>query len=411
MGWLYAQTWLWYLLSFAVGVLLAWLLFVLPRRGDRDADRSTADDATRAVPVAAPAAAERADDPPERAEPVTEQLPAVDPALSTLDTSTGRSGVGAAGLAAGALGAAGARRGDDGARRADDGAGSADTTGEIPRVDPEATTRIPVVRPDDAAQRVDRSGAPGSGEETTRIPVVAPETATDPGLRPADGTATAVVPTTGPDTPGPDTPGQDDVPVAGGSPEPPAVDAGPAEPVDAAPADVSPAEEPVVGEPPAGEPVVDAAPDDLRPAADHGDAPASDRPADEPATGTPVGSTAGPAPDEPGPGVGTAAAGAGVGAAAAGLAVAANRPADHSAENSAGNGAGAVQPGRFPGSALPLDGGAPPTPEHTVKGNAQSMLYHSTASPYYSRTRAEVWFRNAEDAEAAGFTDIRRRRR
>ena len=32
MSWLYAQTWLWYLIAFAVGVLLAWLLLVRPQQ-------------------------------------------------------------------------------------------------------------------------------------------------------------------------------------------------------------------------------------------------------------------------------------------------------------------------------------------------------------------------------------------
>ena len=32
MSWLYAQTWLWYLIAFVVGVLLAWLFLVLPQQ-------------------------------------------------------------------------------------------------------------------------------------------------------------------------------------------------------------------------------------------------------------------------------------------------------------------------------------------------------------------------------------------
>ncbi|WP_456107191.1 sunset domain-containing protein [Phycicoccus flavus] len=46
-----------------------------------------------------------------------------------------------------------------------------------------------------------------------------------------------------------------------------------------------------------------------------------------------------------------------------------------------------------------------------VKGNADSMLFHTPQSPWYGRTRAEVWFRDAEAARAAGFTDARDRRR
>ena len=38
-----------------------------------------------------------------------------------------------------------------------------------------------------------------------------------------------------------------------------------------------------------------------------------------------------------------------------------------------------------------------------IKGNADSMKYHTPESPYYSRTVAEVWFDSVEAAEAAGF--------
>ena len=40
---------------------------------------------------------------------------------------------------------------------------------------------------------------------------------------------------------------------------------------------------------------------------------------------------------------------------------------------------------------------------YTIKGNEDSMLYHSPESPTYVRTVAEVWFRDVETAEAAGF--------
>ncbi|MDT5130160.1 MAG: putative rane protein ArfC [Mycobacterium sp.] len=40
---------------------------------------------------------------------------------------------------------------------------------------------------------------------------------------------------------------------------------------------------------------------------------------------------------------------------------------------------------------------------YTIKGNEDSMLYHSAESPTYKRTVAEVWFRDVETAEAAGF--------
>ncbi|EAQ00299.1 ATP synthase subunit E [Janibacter sp. HTCC2649] len=40
-----------------------------------------------------------------------------------------------------------------------------------------------------------------------------------------------------------------------------------------------------------------------------------------------------------------------------------------------------------------------------IKGNANSMLFHTPKSPWYGRTRAEVWFRDEEAATAAGFTN------
>ncbi|MGL5407040.1 MAG: 50S ribosomal protein L17 [Propionibacteriaceae bacterium] len=39
-----------------------------------------------------------------------------------------------------------------------------------------------------------------------------------------------------------------------------------------------------------------------------------------------------------------------------------------------------------------------------IKGNEDSMKYHTPESPYYNATIAEIWFKTVEDAEAAGFT-------
>lgn len=64
-----------------------------------------------------------------------------------------------------------------------------------------------------------------------------------------------------------------------------------------------------------------------------------------------------------------------------------------------------------PGSATPLPDGSAPGPEYTIKGNASSRLFHPPSSPYYGRTRAEVWFRTDDDAVAAGFSPYRSRRR
>ena len=65
--------------------------------------------------------------------------------------------------------------------------------------------------------------------------------------------------------------------------------------------------------------------------------------------------------------------------------------------------ASGVEAGEYPGSALPdEDGNAPEGFE--IKGNAQSMLYHTPDSRYYKATKAEVYFDTVESAEAAGFT-------
>ncbi len=61
-------------------------------------------------------------------------------------------------------------------------------------------------------------------------------------------------------------------------------------------------------------------------------------------------------------------------------------------------------------SALPLPDGSPP-PGFPIKGNPNSKLYHSPESPYYGRTRAQVYFRTSEAAEAAGFQHWNSRRR
>jgi large subunit ribosomal protein L17 len=54
-------------------------------------------------------------------------------------------------------------------------------------------------------------------------------------------------------------------------------------------------------------------------------------------------------------------------------------------------------------SAAPLEDGSAPE-GFTIKGNKDSMMYHTTESQWYDQTVAEVWFKTAEAAEAAGFT-------
>ncbi len=56
-----------------------------------------------------------------------------------------------------------------------------------------------------------------------------------------------------------------------------------------------------------------------------------------------------------------------------------------------------------PGSAKPLADGAAPGEEFTVKGKRSSKLFHTAESPYFGRTKADVWFKTPADAENAGF--------
>ncbi len=55
------------------------------------------------------------------------------------------------------------------------------------------------------------------------------------------------------------------------------------------------------------------------------------------------------------------------------------------------------------GSHAALADGAQPD-GFAIKGNADSMLYHTPDSPFYGRTTAEVWFASETAAEAAGFS-------
>jgi small subunit ribosomal protein S2 len=57
-----------------------------------------------------------------------------------------------------------------------------------------------------------------------------------------------------------------------------------------------------------------------------------------------------------------------------------------------------------PDSAAALEDGSAPE-GFEVKGNKNSMKFHAPSSPWYGRTIAEVWFRTAEAAEAAGFVN------
>jgi large subunit ribosomal protein L4 len=54
------------------------------------------------------------------------------------------------------------------------------------------------------------------------------------------------------------------------------------------------------------------------------------------------------------------------------------------------------------GAAAPLEDGSAPE-GYTVKGNADSGLYHEPDGRWFDATVAEFWFKTAADAEAAGF--------
>lgn len=59
--------------------------------------------------------------------------------------------------------------------------------------------------------------------------------------------------------------------------------------------------------------------------------------------------------------------------------------------------------GDVPPGAVRGDGGRDCPPVYPIKGNAQSMLYHTTASRSYSRTTPEFCFTTTSAAEAAGY--------
>lgn len=58
------------------------------------------------------------------------------------------------------------------------------------------------------------------------------------------------------------------------------------------------------------------------------------------------------------------------------------------------------------GSAMPLPGGASPSPEFTVKASVAAKRYCTPDSSQFGRTVAEVWFTDAAEAEQAGFRPV-----
>ncbi|MGH3759177.1 hypothetical protein [Actinophytocola sp.] len=59
-----------------------------------------------------------------------------------------------------------------------------------------------------------------------------------------------------------------------------------------------------------------------------------------------------------------------------------------------------------PGSAMPLPGGASPSPEFTIKASVSALRYCTPESPQFGRTVAEVWFKTPADAERVGFRPV-----
>jgi large subunit ribosomal protein L4 len=66
--------------------------------------------------------------------------------------------------------------------------------------------------------------------------------------------------------------------------------------------------------------------------------------------------------------------------------------------------AGVVAPDEYANSAAPLESGDAPA-GFEIKGNKNSMKYHAPGGRWYDNTVAEVWFKTAADAEAAGFVE------
>lgn len=56
-----------------------------------------------------------------------------------------------------------------------------------------------------------------------------------------------------------------------------------------------------------------------------------------------------------------------------------------------------------PNSAKPAANGDAPSDDFAVKAKVSSKLFHTAKSPYFSRTKADVWFKSEADAEGAGF--------
>ncbi|SEQ63270.1 hypothetical protein [Mycolicibacterium nivoides] len=93
---------------------------------------------------------------------------------------------------------------------------------------------------------------------------------------------------------------------------------------------------------------------------------------------------------------------AAAGAAAAGAAGAAKFASGGGAHEAADDDVKVVEETPYGAGSVRVSGAGTPT-GYLIKGNEDSMLYHSPESPSYSVTIAEIWFADVESAESAGF--------
>ena len=101
----------------------------------------------------------------------------------------------------------------------------------------------------------------------------------------------------------------------------------------------------------------------------------------------------------------TSAGAAAAGAAAVGAAGAAKLTSGggaHEAADADGVDVDVVEETPYGVGSVRVSGAGTPT-GYLIKGNEDSMLYHSPESPSYSVTIAEIWFADVESAEKAGF--------
>lgn len=134
-------------------------------------------------------------------------------------------------------------------------------------------------------------------------------------------------------------------------------------------------------------------------AARGGTAAAATAVADEPTTKLPKAGTG----DEPTTKLPKAtSAGAAAAGAAGAAAFASGGGAHEAAEDSAGEDVKVVEETPYGAGSVRVSGAGTPA-GYLIKGNEDSMLYHSPESPSYSVTVAEIWFADVESAEKAGF--------